>query len=305
LKLAKRNYNGLGTFIRLVDYMVVETQVKINQESADLILAEMAKDSKKYGIQTTVSFAQEDMSFEPAKTEFITQFEKILQDMQSVTEEVSRVISHQDFHQFIHGLISDSGPRFRAIVEDSEAYSTSKTTIQRRIALDFEELQQIVKKFEACRVVDDFDRDFVFEEWKKDHSDHEAIRAKLSDLAKWEAAVGRIAGQDAKGLVLVQGRKLAARLSQRVKEEQGRMKEYLLELAELKAKEIQTGLQEIKQTLKAAPGSLTSYVEYVSKVQMCKARKDALAEEKKRKLEEMKGVLSKYRGKDEPYPNVP
>lgn len=129
LKLAKRNYNSLGTFIRLVDYMVVETQVKINQESADLILAEMAKDSKKYGIQTTVSFAQEDMSFEPAKSEFITQFEKILQDMQSVTEEVSRVISHQDFHQFIHGLISDSGPRFRAIVEDSEAYSTSKTTI--------------------------------------------------------------------------------------------------------------------------------------------------------------------------------
>jgi len=44
------------------------------------------------------------------------------------------------------------------------------------------------------------------------------------------------------------------------------MKEYLLELAELKAKEIQTGLQEIKQTLKATPGSLASYVEYVSKV---------------------------------------
>jgi len=126
LKLAKRNYNGLGTFIRLVDYMVVETQVKINQESADLILAEMAKDSKKYGIQTTVSFAQEDMSFEPAKTEFITQFEKILQDMQSVTEEVSRVISHQDFHQFIHGLISDSGPRFRAIVR------TPRPTVPRR-----------------------------------------------------------------------------------------------------------------------------------------------------------------------------
>lgn len=30
LKLAKRNYHSLGTFIRLVDYMVVETQVKIN-----------------------------------------------------------------------------------------------------------------------------------------------------------------------------------------------------------------------------------------------------------------------------------
>jgi len=129
LKLAKRNYNSLGTFIRLIDYMVVETQVKINQESADLILAEMAKDQKKYGIQTTVSYAAEGMSFEPAKSEFITQFEKILQDMQSITEEVSRVISHQDFHQFIHGLISDSGPRFRVIVEGSEAYAASKATI--------------------------------------------------------------------------------------------------------------------------------------------------------------------------------
>jgi len=131
-------------------------------------------------------------------------------------------------------------------VEDSEAYSTSKTTIQRRIALDFDELQQVVKKFEACRVVDDFDREFIFDDWKREHSDHEDIRAKLSDLAKWELAINRITGQDAKGLVLVQGRKLAARLSQRVKEEQGRMKEYLLDLAELKAKEIQTGLQEIK-----------------------------------------------------------
>ena len=56
LKLAKRNYHSLGTFIRLVDYMVVETQVKINQESADLILTEMSKDQRKYGIMTTVDF---------------------------------------------------------------------------------------------------------------------------------------------------------------------------------------------------------------------------------------------------------
>lgn len=81
LKLARRNYQSLGTFIRLVDYMVVETQVIINQESADLILFEMDKEQKKYGINTIVSFATEGMQFEPAKNEFITQFEKILAEM--------------------------------------------------------------------------------------------------------------------------------------------------------------------------------------------------------------------------------
>lgn len=94
LKLARRNYQSLGTFIRLVDYMVVETQVLINQGSADLILYEMCKDQKKYGINTVVNFATDGMVFEPAQSEFVTQFDKILGEMQSVTEEVPRVISH-------------------------------------------------------------------------------------------------------------------------------------------------------------------------------------------------------------------
>jgi len=41
LLLTKRNYRSLGTYIRLIDYMVLETQVKINQESAEKILKEM------------------------------------------------------------------------------------------------------------------------------------------------------------------------------------------------------------------------------------------------------------------------
>lgn len=73
LRLARRNYHSLGTFIRLIDYMVVETQVKINQESADLILYEM-KNSKKYYIQTTVTFDTKEngLSFNPTKNEFFT-----------------------------------------------------------------------------------------------------------------------------------------------------------------------------------------------------------------------------------------
>jgi len=182
LKLAKRNYHSLGTFIRLVDYMVVESQVKINQESADLILAEMAQgEQNKYGIQTTVDFDPEGhgMAFEPAQTEFVAQFEKLLQDMQSVTEEVVRVISHQDFRPFIHGLISGSGPGFRVIVEGSFAYRTSKATIQRRLADDFKHLQKAVEKCEQCKDVNDFDQAFVFEDFRAEHSDPESIKEHL------------------------------------------------------------------------------------------------------------------------------
>ena len=54
----------------------------------------------KYGISTTVDFDPEGdgMQFEPPQAEFLNQFDKLLSDMQTVTEEVVRVINHADFH---------------------------------------------------------------------------------------------------------------------------------------------------------------------------------------------------------------
>jgi hypothetical protein len=128
----------------------------------------------------------------------------------------------------------------------------------------------------------------VFDEWKAEHSDLESIKDMLNDLGKWETTITKyIRPQESRGLILVQGRKLAARLSQRVKEEQGRMKEYLLRLAEGKARGILNDLVDIKTTLNKPPAALASYVEYVSKLEQCQRRKDELADQKK-KLEEMK-----------------
>lgn len=252
LRLARKNYHGLGTFIRLIDYMVVETQVKINQESADLILSEMKNQNKKYGIYTVVSYDTKEngMSFNPAKTEFLTQFDKILIDMQSVTAEVLRIINHQNFVQFIQGLISDSGPRFKSIVENSIYYQITKETIQKRIIQDFDDMQTFVSKFELCREVNDFDTTFDFDEFKAAVSDTETIKKQLDKLQKWDADISKyIKHQYSLGLLQLQGKKLKDKLTNRVKQEQKHLKQYLLELADQKAKDIQNGLAYIKNTL--------------------------------------------------------
>ena len=41
--IAKRNISSIGIFIKLVDYMVVETQVSIAIESIQLLFGEMNK----------------------------------------------------------------------------------------------------------------------------------------------------------------------------------------------------------------------------------------------------------------------
>lgn len=301
LKLAKRNYHSLGTFIRLIDYMVVETQVKINQESAELILQEMSKEQTKgkYGIHTTVDFDPDGdgMSFEPAHSEFVGQFDKLLQDMQSVTEEVVRVISHQDFHQYIHGLISDSGPRFRAIVEGSVAYRNSKHAIQKKIVQDFKALEENVENFKDCKCINDFDQTFNFDDFKAEHADLESIKTKLEDLSSWSDKIKKIKPEQ-KFFIWTNVSKLRDRLSKRVKDEQTNMKAYLLHLAEEKAKDCTKRIQDIKTILNKPIASLSSYVAFVNDLADCRQEKDRLNEQKK-KLDEMKAVLSKHRSKDE------
>lgn len=136
IKLAWLNYNHLGTFIRLVDYMVVETQVRINLESAQLILIEMDREDRKYNLQTTVGFdssAEDGLKYDPTKIDIENNLEKLLDEMQEVTAEIQRVINHSEFHQFISGLITDSGPRFKTIVEESDDYKETRAKITERI----------------------------------------------------------------------------------------------------------------------------------------------------------------------------
>jgi hypothetical protein len=173
--------------------------------------------------------------------------------------------------------------------------------IRAEISKHFDELQTLVNKYEICRVVDKFEREFDFEVWKQDHSDLESIRKMLDDLNKWDGFINRsIKPQESRGLVIVQGRKLSTRLSQKVKEEQGHMRGYLMDLALELAKNIEQGLSKIRTTVSKPPSNLQSYVDYVSKLDQCKEQKDQLAEQKK-KLEEMKAVLSRNKGKDEGY----
>lgn len=107
-----------------------------------MILVEMEKsDGKKMSIMATIQFDPDPtkgMQFNPTKAEFFTQFDKLLNDMQYVTAEVVRVINNNDFHALTHSLISEAGPRFRDIVDQSFKYQFTKDAIHTKINNDFE-----------------------------------------------------------------------------------------------------------------------------------------------------------------------
>ena len=70
LLLAKRNISAIGVFIKLVDYMVVGTQIGIILESSNIVLFDMVKDGKKNGLVTEVTFDESSLVFSPPESDF-------------------------------------------------------------------------------------------------------------------------------------------------------------------------------------------------------------------------------------------
>lgn len=190
LRLARKNYNSLGTFIRLIDYMVTETQVRINQESIELILYEM-NNTKRYNINTQVSFdiRENGLSYNPTKSDFVAAFSKLLDEMENVAGEILRIISHAAFNQFIQGLISDGGGKFKDIVAESFKCRASKDAITSKIESDFRSLSNDVSKIENCREVHDFTQLNFEKDLKPQFTDLDSIKVWIDRLTNWEKII--------------------------------------------------------------------------------------------------------------------
>lgn len=191
--------------------------------------------------------------------------------MQTVVEEIQRVISHTEFRQFINGLISDGGPKFRVIVENSSDFMSTKTSISKKIMSDFEQLNQLVQKCEQYADVNKFDQTFQFEVFEAEHSDLESIKEWLEKLAKWDIKINQsIKATEQRGLIIAVGKKLKDKLIQRVKAEQTAMKTYLYRLANDKVKECNVQINEIKKKLSENLNNLSLYVAYVNELDACR-----------------------------------
>lgn len=170
--------------------------------------------------------------------------------MQYVTAEVVRVINNNDFNALTHTMISEAGPRFRDIVDQSFKYQFTKDAIHTKINNDFEWIENQVQKFEKCRTIYNFDMEFKFEDFKAQNKDTDSIKAELEKYSRWDTIIQQnISNTIAQGLISVNSRKLKDKLQQRVKSEQNNMRKYLQDLADSLYKNIQSGITDVQNSL--------------------------------------------------------
>ena len=92
LGLAEKDRGRLKNFIRMVDYMVIETLVSTNFVSMNMLMEEMKKDRKSGLYNSTVNF--EVQMFTPDEREISDSLMTLLEDMIVVMRNTVRIITH-------------------------------------------------------------------------------------------------------------------------------------------------------------------------------------------------------------------
>jgi hypothetical protein len=72
--------------------------------------------------------------------------------------------------------MTDGGPKFRVIVDESFKYEQVRKTIQERMSQDFAQIENDCKTIKTCRDINEFDLEFSFELFREQHEDLDSIR---------------------------------------------------------------------------------------------------------------------------------
>jgi hypothetical protein len=93
-----------------------------------------------------------------------------MKDMVATAEDVNRVTSQTEFQNHIHGLMTDTAPRFISIVNKSFGYEAVRRQVLDRIEADFIAVEGHTKRAEKCREIYQHSMTFNFEEWVKNEN---------------------------------------------------------------------------------------------------------------------------------------
>jgi hypothetical protein len=152
--------------------------------------------SKKTQIITQIDFIQKSegqtdggINFNPDKSLFTQDFSKILNEMRMVFDdqknEVSRVITHNDLLPLVTGLITDSGPKFNTIVDESFQYNTLAKRIITQLENDFDVIEQKAQDWERVRDIFEFKNEYNQEQFLAENRTVPPIREQLSKIVDW------------------------------------------------------------------------------------------------------------------------
>ncbi len=299
LKLARENKKMLPDFILLTDYMIVESLIKINQDSVALIYEEMTKQEKKMEITTEFDYGEtKEMKFTPTYEMFRDSFAEIISEMVKTMENSVRIIS----------LIEDPNikppkkAKLEKLIQQSEEFILIKKNIDLRLASDF----KLAQAYADSTFGEYRDLMKTLNTWTIDAFKTKGVEAvplatnMLKDLEMWKGKTKYLQQNKPFGIVFADGSKQYQLLNSTIDKDSNELKLFLRNLAKDTFETISKKIIEVKANLEAKD---ITHVGNFCKLMIMQKDSEKISKDlqssKDKVLEETWKALKKHRREDQ------
>ncbi len=222
-------FNTLSEFIRLIDYLIVETLVGITINVAESFYEELIKPRKVGIFETTIRFTSTGTTFSPTCEDIKGSLEKLLELMVSTVSTVNSVTYLNPNNK---GLSSsgNSGPNISSIIRENRHFRQIAANIQMKITQDYERASEHVLSFESVRPIYNFNATWDINAYKAEKHDLSSLKAMLEFVINWNKEFDKLRNKPI-GVLEVDSKRLKNELYPMRDARLSEIKEYMKDIA--------------------------------------------------------------------------
>ena len=269
---AIHEYNTLPDFIRLIDYLTVETLSSITINVSHAFLEELLKPRKVGIFETTIQFTQTHTVFSPTCEEIKDCLEKLLDMMVNSVSSVNRV---SYLNSSKGGSSGSSGPNIQSIIRENRQFRRVAEQIQHKIIADFDKAQDHVQSFESVRPIFMFNLTWDFNAYKAEHHDLSSLKSMLETVINWNKELDKLRNKPI-GILEVDSKRLKGELNPMREARLLEIKDYMKDIASEKCAQLLNNFKENLAKLSVRPLHLKEFASHVNTTQGMREEERAL-----------------------------
>jgi dynein heavy chain len=295
---AEQEAGMIADFIRLVDYICVESLVSLAVESHATFLSELQNPRKVYKarpppasslpstdtdtqthtstiwgeqsglFQTSVLFAPDERTtFTPTASNIQEMIHNVTSAIIQTVSSVSRLLYTRDFNAYVSKLNLKSWPHIGTMIAQCRRFIRIKGEIDRRILNDFLEAEEYVKVFENIRHIYDHDIQWNLADYSSCHHTVISFQADLKLMSRWDYELDKMRVNSVCGIMQVESRRLKQMLIPKLAEKAEAIKNLLDSYAKNRCLAILREYKQALNTVSARPQYLKDYAGFVEEMQ--------------------------------------
>lgn len=292
LRHAQAEVDLLGSFVRVVDYMEVESLVEITQNSADEFLS-VLQTRRQPLFKTSIAFDRDAIVFTPPSSELKQAVASMLVDIVASLTAVDRVLYMGNFKQFIFGSLAD-GPQVDRIVYESRLFRETKQGIEKKIEEDYKAASSTINSLDKFRPLYEYGETFVPEDYCNEDHTLSTLQRDMQKQREWAEDVDRnIRHTYDAGMLQVESRELKDSLLPITERALATMKDLLLKIFHEKSFSLLGVYQKNIRELDEDPQNIKNYAGHVEKFRLIRGDGESMNAQAK-EVEIMHTLLTQH-----------